>query len=103
MEDQVLNRREFLRLSLVLAGGALVASCQGTKPPIIPTATKGIMPSPALETNLKLSGDRADVWAHARQVHGSMSNPAACKAVSIESNGTRFEATLQEYFFSAEV
>ena len=98
----MLNRREFLRLSIVLAGGTLIAACQDAQPEVFPTATKGIM-SPPKQAGIKLIGDNTDVWAHTKRVRGSMSDPAACPEVSIEHDGGRVKATLQESFFSADV
>ncbi|HSL46819.1 MAG TPA: alpha-amylase family glycosyl hydrolase, partial [Anaerolineales bacterium] len=102
MKNQSLNRREFLRLSIVLAGGTLIAACQDAQPEVFPTATKGIM-SPPKQAGIKLIGDNTDVWAHTKRVRGSMSDPAACPEVSIEHDGGRVKATLQESFFSADV
>jgi cyclomaltodextrinase / maltogenic alpha-amylase / neopullulanase len=103
MSDPSLNRREFLRLTLVLAGSALATACQGPPTALSPIATKGSMSTPELKTGIQLNGGNADAWTFRKSLKGSMENPAACQAVWIENNGTRLQATLQENFFSAEV
>jgi cyclomaltodextrinase len=97
MPEQALNRREFLRLSMVLASGALVAACQEIGPGTPPA--KGTMHPPKIQ----LSGSNTDVWAFHKQVRGSMQDPSACQAVLIENNDARVQTALQEYIFSAEV
>ena len=94
------NRREFLRLGLLLTGSAITA-CKQNLPEITPT-TQGTMP-PQLNSGIQLIGASADVWTFRKQVKGSMKNPAACQAVFIDQSGARTEAALQENFFSAEV
>jgi cyclomaltodextrinase / maltogenic alpha-amylase / neopullulanase len=103
MTDQALNRREFLRLSLVLAGSALATACQMSWIAPSPTATKGSMSTPELKAGIKLNGGNADAWTFRKALKGSMENPAACQAVWIDGNGTRLQANLHEHFFSAEV
>ena len=102
MADQPLNRRDFLRLSLVLAGSAFAAACQEMLPEITPNVAKGTM-SPQLDSGIQLKAGDADSWTFHKQVKGSMRNPAACQAVFIDNSGSRTEAALQEYFFSASV
>jgi cyclomaltodextrinase / maltogenic alpha-amylase / neopullulanase len=99
MENQALQRREFLRLSIVLAGGVLVTACQNRKvsPPT------GTIAAPSLEAGIQLNGHPVDAWAFTKKVRGSMANPAACQAVWIDNRGKRVQALLQEYFFSADV
>src|SRR5215211_5751808 len=101
MPDQPLHRREFLRLSLVLAGSALATTCQAQR--IVPTATKGSMSTPELQAGIQLIGGDADAWTFHKPLQGSMGNPAACQAVWIDNRGERVQAALQESFFSAEV
>ncbi|HEX5839368.1 MAG TPA: hypothetical protein VFY26_16140, partial [Anaerolineales bacterium] len=99
MENQALQRREFLRLSIVLAGGLLVTACQNKKilqPP-------GTISAPPQEAGMQLNGHPGDVWAFTKQVRGSMTNPASCQSVWIDNRGKRVQALLQEYIFSADV
>lgn len=99
MMNRSLNRREFLRLSIVLAGSAWATACQPGGSDTTPTAS----PEPSLESGIKLTGGNADAWTFIKQVKGSISNPAACQVVSIENDSARVQAALQEYFFSADI
>ena len=99
MENHALQRREFLRLNIVLAGGLLVTACQNRKV----LQTPGTIASPSLETGIQLDGHPVDVWAFTKQVRGSMANPASCQSVWIDNRGKRVQALLQEYIFSADV
>src|SRR5687768_7625438 len=94
-----LNRRDFLRLSLVLAGGTFVAACQEMQTEPVPTATKGVM----LKSGIHLNGRNADAWAFRKPMTGSLENPAACQAVFVANNSTRVDALLEDSSFSAEV
>src|SRR5688572_10639681 len=99
MTHPMLNRREFLRLSLIAAGSALASACQPTRAALMPTPTRG----PSLKSGIQLNGNNADAWTFIKSVRGSMANPAACQAVWVDNDETRKQATLQENFFSAEV
>jgi cyclomaltodextrinase / maltogenic alpha-amylase / neopullulanase len=99
MSRPFLNRREFLRLSLVFAGGALATACQPARTRTTPTISAG--PSPG--SGIQLKGSSTDVWTFMKSIRGSMANPTACQAVWIDNNGTRVAAALQENFFSADV
>jgi cyclomaltodextrinase / maltogenic alpha-amylase / neopullulanase len=96
-----LNRREFLRLSLVLTGSAL-AACQKTPLTAIPTTTEGTM-SPELNSGIQLTGGDADAWTFQKVIKGSLKNPAVCQTVTIDNDRSPVQAALQENFFSAEV
>ena len=58
---------------------------------------------PESNSGIKLIGADADAWTFRKEVKGSMKNPAACQAVFVDRNGSRTKASLQEYFFSAEL
>src|SRR5688572_20733318 len=94
-----LNRRDFLRLGLVLAGGTFVAACQEMQTEPVPTATKGIM----LKSGIHLNGTNADAWTFRKLIRGSLDNPAACQAVFVDNSSTRVEALVEGSSFSAEV
>jgi glycosidase len=94
-----LNRRDFLRLSSLLAGGAFIAACQEMQIEPTPTATKGSM----LKSGIHLNGSDADAWTFRKPVTGSLENPAACQAVFVDNNRTRVDAILEGSSFSAEV
>src|SRR5688572_21009314 len=99
MTHPMLNRREFLRLSLIAVGSALASACQPTRSALTPTPTQG----PSLKSGIKLNGDNADAWTFIKSMRGSIANPAACQAVWVDNNGIGAQATLQENFFSADV
>src|SRR5687767_7503013 len=99
MCDRTLNRRDFLRLSLVLTGGAFVAACQEMQSEVTPTATRGDM----LKSGIRLHGSSADVWTFRKRVMGSLDNPVACQVVLVDNSNTRVEALLDGSSFSAEV
>jgi cyclomaltodextrinase len=98
MSRAPLNRREFLRLSLVLTGGAVASACEPTRAVLTPTPD-----GPPPTSGIKLEGSNADAWTFRKPVRGSMSNPAACEAVWVDNSQERAEAVLQENFFAAEV
>jgi len=99
MTDRLIHRREFLRLGLVLAGSALATACQAARPGSTPTST----PGPSLASGVRLQGGEADAWTFVKSIKGSLSNPAACQSVLVDNNGVRMQASLQEFFFSADV
>ena len=102
MVNRPLNRRDFLRLSLVLTGSALAAACQRIPTEAIPATSEGIM-SPESKSGIQLNGSNADAWTYRKVVRGSLKNPAACKRVFIDNDRARVQTVLQENFFSAEV
>src|SRR5688500_10626849 len=99
MVDQTLNRRDFLRLSLMLAGGAFIVACQEVQSEVTPIATKGNM----LKSGIRLNGSSADVWTFRKRALGSLDITAACQAVLVDNSNTRVEALLYGSSFSAEV
>ncbi|HET6598063.1 MAG TPA: alpha-amylase family glycosyl hydrolase [Anaerolineales bacterium] len=99
MMNRSLNRREFLRLSIVLAGSAWATACGPGRSTLTPT----VVPTLSLPSGIKLTGDDADAWAFVKQIRGSMSNPAVCQAVWVENEEARAQTAPQENFFSAEV
>jgi cyclomaltodextrinase / maltogenic alpha-amylase / neopullulanase len=99
MADRLIHRREFLRLSLVMAGGALAAACQKAQSGLTPTATQGI----SLKSGIHLNGGNADAWTFSKLVSGSLENPAACRAIWIDNGGVRVQAGLDGQSFSASV
>ncbi|HEU4746393.1 MAG TPA: alpha-amylase family glycosyl hydrolase, partial [Anaerolineales bacterium] len=99
MSRPFLTRREFLRLSFILAGSALATGCQPARTGTTPSS----IPGPSLESGIQLPGSSTDAWTFMKSMRGSLANPAACQAVWIDHNGTRLPAALQENFFSADV
>jgi glycosidase len=96
MGDQPLNRREFLRLSLVLTGSALAAGCQEK---MSPTTT----PEALLNSGIQLRGSRAEAWTFSKRMQGSLENPDACQGVLIANQGTAVPALVEGKSFSARV
>jgi cyclomaltodextrinase / maltogenic alpha-amylase / neopullulanase len=97
MADQSLNRREFLRLSYALAGGALLTACQKEQftPTLVPTLTT--------MAGIQLDGSNADAWTFNKLVTGDLKNPDVCDAVWIQNNESRLPALLKEKSFSVNV
>src|SRR5829696_2028544 len=99
MPHSPLNRREFLRLSLVLSSSALATACLPPRTGYTPTASPGLPTEPGIQ----LKGGDADAWTFLKSLNGSLSNPAACQSVLVDNHGARMQASLQEYFFSADI
>ena len=97
MSDRALNRRDFLRLSLVLAGGAFIATCDEVKLELTPT--KEVL----LKSGIRLNGGEADAWVFRKSVSGRLDNPAVCQAVLVDNSNTRVNALIEGSSFSAEV
>ena len=88
MSRAPLNRREFLRLSLLLTGSAVASACEPTRSALTPT----VAPTLALPSWIKLTGGNTDAWTLHKPVRGSMSNPAACETMWLDNNQERVEA-----------
>ena len=99
MTYSLLNRREFLRLSLVLSSSALATACLPTRSGFTPSASAG----PSQTSGIQWKGGNADAWTFIKSLKGSMANPAACRSVLVDHNGARTQASLQEYFFAADI
>ena len=69
MTNRLIHRREFLRLSLVLAGSALATACQPTRPGSTPTATAA---GPSFASGIRLQGGGADAWTFVKSIKGSL-------------------------------
>jgi cyclomaltodextrinase / maltogenic alpha-amylase / neopullulanase len=98
MIDQQINRRDFLRLSLVLTGSALAAACK--------ESVSSPTPLPEIDAGIRLKDVNADAWTFDFPVGGSLETPEACKAIWLDNEGTaaeRVQATLEGQSFSASV
>src|SRR5512133_3927525 len=99
--ENPLNRRGFIRLCMVAAGGAVVAACQqslqqiATATAVLPTST------PKSITNLRLLGADQDVWTWVKPVTGAVSGE--CQSLVVDINGSEFEAQLQSEAFKTDV
>ena len=101
MEKAPLNRRGFLRLCLVSAGGAILAACEpalkdiATATSVVPTLT------PTPPTKLKLIGADQDVWTWTKTVKFEVSGE--CESAVIQVNGREFKARPDGQAFTADV
>ncbi len=95
MATRSLNRREFLRLSYALAGGAFLTACQ--KEPVTLTPSRTRMSA----AGIRLQGRNLEAWLSTKVITGSLKNPAACQSLWIQNNGSRLPAILKENQFSA--
>lgn len=114
MKDGAPNRKDFLRLCLLMAGSTLVAACEGAQSQPTPTSARGNTPVPSstnipptpvpeLKAGIQLSGGDAEVWAWNKQVRGILEKPEICPAVWIDNDGFRVQAVLEGQDFSATV
>src|SRR5215218_4976555 len=101
MKNSPLNRRGFLRLCVVAAGGAVVASCQqklqglATVTAVVPTGTP--LPTP----KLNLGGADQDVWTWVKPMKVAVSG--ACQSVVVDVNGKEFETQPEGETFTGNV
>jgi glycosidase len=104
LKKTALDRRGFLRLCAVTAGGAVLAACQQALHNITPTTqgTPTSTASPEPTVKLKLGGGNQDVWAWTKQVKVQISE-GECEGIILDVNGQQVEAQPQDGFFTAEV
>ena len=101
--ENSLNRRGFLRLCVVAAGGVVVAACQQSLQDIA-TATQAIPTgTPLPRAKINLTGTDQDVWIWSKPVQVKVSGE--CEKAVVEVDGTPFEAQpeLEAETFVAEV
>ena len=85
-------------MGVVLAGGAWVASCQGSRP-----TTDGITPTALRPAGIRLKANTADAWTYSKTLTGSLENPAACRAVWIENGNLQINSARSGRSFEADV
>ena len=96
-----LNRKAFLRLSLVAAGSTVIAACQ-ERLQAIATVTQAIPTlTPIPITKINLDGADQDVWTWVKQVKVNVSGE--CQNIIVDVNGREFEAEPEDESFTAEV
>src|SRR6266496_4817467 len=99
--DNPLNRRGFLRLCMVTAGGTVLAACQqslqniATATAVIPT------PTPKSITKISLLGSDQDVWTWSKAVKVAVSG--GCQNLVVDVNGYQFETKPEGKAFTSEV
>ena len=117
MEKNPLNRRGFLRICVIAAGGTVAAACRQALPDMAPeTAAFGAatpspsptptsLPSatPAPEVKVSLAGADQDAWTWIKPVKIQVSAPGECQGVVAYVNGREFEARPEGEYFTAEV
>ncbi|HLE51175.1 MAG TPA: alpha-amylase family glycosyl hydrolase [Anaerolineales bacterium] len=118
MDKNGLDRRSFLRLCLIAAGGTLAAACKPIKPgsgpaltspqpngsETIPTSTSPLLtPTAVAPVEVQLEGSDADVWMWNRPVNGKVIGPDECQTVTVNVNGLNLEASREGANFSGQV
>src|SRR5919108_3536075 len=99
MEKPHLNRRDFLRLCVISAGGAIVPACEQTITEVIGTTTV----SPSSTPTVKLSlGTNVDAWTWVKQIRVGVSE-GECERVLLHVNGGEFQAQPEGDSFTADV
>ena len=103
MEKSPLNRRSFLRLCVVAAGGAVAAACQPSlENPTPESANLGTAsPIPERQVNVKLAGADQDVWAWTKPVKVEVTGE--CQDMVVLVNGKEIEATPVGEAFETDV
>ena len=102
MEKAPLNRRDFLRLSVIAAGSAIATACQEVLPPTIPVGTSTAAPSPTPSVKFSLAGVNVDAWTWIKQVKVGVSE-GKCEKVLLRMNSQDVEAMPEGDMFTAEV
>lgn len=102
LEKASFDRRSFLRLCMLTAGGAVAAACQQRLQEIA-TAT-GLPPSstPEPAVNLHLTGGNRDAWTWIKQVRVDVTE-GECEAVIVRVKGQEYETSPEEGAFTTEI
>ena len=88
MDKTPLNRRDFLRLCVLAAGGAVAAACGKTITEIVGTSTVSPSPTPAVKLSL---GTNLDAWTWVKQMKVGVSE-GECEKVILNVKGQEFQA-----------
>ncbi|HEX5839367.1 MAG TPA: alpha-amylase family glycosyl hydrolase [Anaerolineales bacterium] len=99
-EEAVLDRRSFLRLCAVGAGGALIAACQPSLMEAVETSTPFPTATPSVKIRHNLQDQ--DAWTWVKQVQVGVSD-GECERVIFRANGQEFEAQPDGDTYSADV
>ena len=102
LENAVLTRRSFLRLSMIAAGSAIATACQEALTPTIPVGTNTPVPSPTPAVKFNLPGENVDAWTWVKQVRVGVSE-GECEKLILQVNGQEVEAQPEGESFSAEI
>ena len=99
MDKTPLNRRDFLRLCVLAAGGAVAAACGKTITEIVGTSTASPSATPAVELSL---GTDLDAWTWVKQIRIGVSE-GECERVLLHVNGQEFQAKPEGDSFIADI
>ena len=99
MDKTPLNRRDFLRLCVLAAGGAVAAACGKTITEIVGTSTVSPSPAPAVKLSL---GTNLDAWTWVKQMKVGVSE-GECEKVILSVNGQNFQARPEGDYFIADI
>ena len=101
MENARLNRRDFLRLCVVAAGGTVITACEQAlrEIAVVTDAVSSLTPAPT--TRINLTGADQDVWTWMKSVKVTVSG--ACENVKVFANGQDVEAQPEGDTFIADV
>jgi cyclomaltodextrinase / maltogenic alpha-amylase / neopullulanase len=99
MEKPRLNRRDFLRLCVITAGGTIVAACEKAITEAIGTSTVAASPAPAGRLSL---GTNVEAWTWVKRIKVGVSE-GECERVLLHVNGQEFQAQPQGDSFIADV
>src|SRR5215203_4196945 len=99
MDKTPLNRRDFLRLCVLAAGGAVAAACGKTITEIVGTSTVSPSPTPAVKLSM---GTDLDAWTWVKQIRIGVSE-GECERVLLHVNGQEFQAQPEGDSFTAGI
>ena len=85
MKNAPLNRRDFLRLCVVAAGGTVITACKQALREIAVATDAVSSLTPASTTRINLIGTDQDVWTWVKSVKVAVSG--ACENVKVFTNG----------------
>src|SRR5687768_1277739 len=99
MDKTPLNRREFLRLCVLAAGGAVAAACGKTITEIVGTSTVSPSATPAVKLSL---GTDLDAWTWVKQIRVGVSE-GKCEKVILNVKGQEFQAQPDGDSFTSDI
>ena len=99
--ENSLNRRGFLRLCAVTAGGVVVAACQQSLQDIATVTQAVALGTPVPLMKLNLTGADQDVWMWIKPVEGVVSGE--CSKLAVEINGSQLDTQSDGKMFRAQV
>jgi cyclomaltodextrinase / maltogenic alpha-amylase / neopullulanase len=111
MEEEMLNRKGFLRVCAVAAAGSSLAACdrvfpvEGTPIPEQPTSPPPTPTSAPVEPagEILLNGGTADAWTWVKQVNGKITGSLDCQEFVINVNNREFVSSREDGTFSASI